>query len=61
MKVGDVLRCTYSVDSDFTVGNLYEIVSFDEDGDPILRDNDDYTGSIGVVMSGTRWRFEEVE
>lgn len=61
MKVGDKVRCTYSVDSDFTVGNLYEIESFDKDGDPVLIDNDGYIGFIGVVMNGTRWRFEEVE
>lgn len=60
MKVGDRLRCTYSKEEDFTVGDLYVIDSFDIHGDPILVDNDGYTGSIGVIMDGNLWKFEPV-
>lgn len=61
MKVGDMVLCTRSADNDFTVGKLYVIDSFDIDNDPILVDNNGYTGDIGVIMKGHRYRFEEVE
>lgn len=60
MKVGDKLRCTHSADNDFTVGKDYEIVGFDDVGDPIVADNDGFTGEIGVVLEGNVWRFEPV-
>lgn len=50
MKVGDRLRCTFSIDEIYTVGLLYPILDFDTGGDPIIADND-----------GVFWKFEVVD
>lgn len=62
MKIGDRLRCNRSgVTEWFTEGNLYSIVGFDRDGDPLLIDNSGDTSGIGCPLDGGVWGFEEVQ
>ncbi len=62
MKIGDKLKCVYSDDGvEYTVGQLYVIEGFDEDGYPCLRDNSgDLDKECGQPLDGPFWRFEEI-
>lgn len=62
MEIGDKLKCVYSDSgAEYTVGKLYVIESFDEDGDPCLRDNSgELDKDCGQPLGGLFWRFEEI-
>lgn len=62
MKVGDNLRCKYSQHEFFFVkGDLYPILGFDEDNDPILQDRNGEPTPLGCPLDGSVWKFETVE
>lgn len=61
MKVGDRVRCTFSIDEIYTVGLLYHILDFDTGGDPIIADNDGDGCIVGQPLDGVFWKFEVVD
>lgn len=61
MKVGDRVRCTFSIDEIYTVGLLYPILDFDTGGDPIIADNDGDGCIVGQPLDGVFWKFEVVD
>ena len=62
MKIGDYLCCTRSSYPDhYTVGNLYEIVGFDKDGDPIMATDSGDIDHPGCPLNGFLWDFEPVD
>ena len=61
MKVGDRVRCTFSVDEIYSVGLLYPILDFDTGGDPIIADNDGDGCIVGQPLDGVFWKFEVVD
>lgn len=61
MKVGDRVRCTFSIDEIYTVGLLYPILDFDKGGDPIIADNDGDGCIVGQPLDGVFWKFEVVD
>lgn len=61
MKVGDRVRCTFSIDEIYTVGLLYPILDFDTGSDPIIADNDGDGCIVGQPLDGVFWKFEVVD
>lgn len=61
MKVGDRVRCIFSIDEIYTVGLLYPILDFDTGGDPIIADNDGDGCIVGQPLDGVFWKFEVVD